>query len=295
MVLYHANGRVVKAHEDYLEQAARRDADDPSKCYIDQIDVVKQRNSNSGPLKNKSLVHIVVDAQDFSELYVCESTDLIGERIFVGKGSRLIPPKPKGLNKDILMKCSSYAEEFFTYHPDETELHLPICYPRKHASGAFDNPISGWNDFVAYYGDSNNDRITAEGRDRGKNYRYQRDKHMAYIREHEIGTYIVDWLERIEEHWKNHITSSEDQDEDVQEKDNNGKGEAPLPRIRIPERLDAKIHLYNVILQLGITSFFRQEFIDTLVLQMYKTDMDQCYLDLLELTVCRFTLAAWQS
>lgn len=43
MVLYHANGRVVKAHEDYLEQEAQKHA--TSNGYDDQAGIAKKKDA----------------------------------------------------------------------------------------------------------------------------------------------------------------------------------------------------------------------------------------------------------
>jgi hypothetical protein len=67
MVLYHANGRVVEAHEHYLEQEARKTANDKSELYIDQIDVHNQRTVS--PVNDD--VQIIIDSQKFRTLY-CE-------------------------------------------------------------------------------------------------------------------------------------------------------------------------------------------------------------------------------
>jgi hypothetical protein len=56
----------------------------------------------------------------------------------------------------------------------------------------------------------------------------------------------------------------------------------------IPEELLNKIHLYNAMLQLGLPSFIQRPLIDKLVDQMYRTNLNACELEILEITVGRF-------
>ncbi|KAF1935645.1 hypothetical protein EJ02DRAFT_428249 [Clathrospora elynae] len=58
--------------------------------------------------------------------------------------------------------------------------------------------------------------------------------------------------------------------------------------MEIPADLLEKIHLYNAMLQLGLPKFVQLPLIDTLVLQMYKTNLSACHLDTLEITIGRF-------
>tara|TARA_R110002003_G_scaffold103_9_gene8174 strand:+ start:5245 stop:6606 length:1362 start_codon:yes stop_codon:yes gene_type:complete len=269
MVLYHANGRVVKAHEDYLEREARKDSD--LNRYVDQIEVVKQKAAKEANTKDNSRVQIFVDAQEFSELYTSEHTSLVGEHLFDFDQTREGAIPKEGVDRRTLMACSSLAEDLFTYQPEQTELHLPVCYPRKHAQQI------RWTDFVEAY-ESNR---SAEGIAAGKKYFRQTDDQMAYIRGDEISTYIVPWLIAMEKH----VSGNKDT---LSTKRHTKESKELLPSINIPNSLLEKIHLYNVMLQLGIASFFQRCLIDALVLQMYRSELMQCHLDTLEMTVCRF-------
>jgi hypothetical protein len=101
---------------------------------------------------------------------------------------------------------------------------------------------------------------------------------VAYIREDESLAHIVPWLERMED-----VVRDKEDRPSVKDKD-----PRDLPQIDIPAELERKIHLYNVMLQLGIPKFFQKPLIDALVLQMYQTNLGQCHLDTLEMTIGRF-------
>jgi hypothetical protein len=255
MVLYQANGRVVKAHEDYLEQEARRNADLDKNRYTDQIEIVKKKDPSAVEIKNKQ-VSIIVDEQYYDELYYWAGT-YTGKRLSNFSVNK--KEKEDGIDRRTLMTCSSLAEEYFTFEPDATELHLPACYPRKHHTG--------WGEkqpqFLEYYKDST--ILVPE-----KRYTEGEDNQMAYIRMAEIRKYIVPWLKKME-----HLME-------------NGCPEEGPHQIKIPSNLEEKIHLYNAMLQLGIASHFQKLLIHGLLEQMYQTDLQQCHLDVLEMTVGRF-------
>jgi len=150
----HGFRRAIPSHEEALETAAQKAANLGYKRYIDQIDIVnikyrdtKKRSENSTtPQKNpkekprKSLVWIVIDTQEFRTLYtdhlhVEEKEENIADFQVQGPIKLPRPEESTRLNKKTLMKCSTLAEEFFTYNPGENELHLPVRYPRVHSDG----------------------------------------------------------------------------------------------------------------------------------------------------------------
>ncbi|KAH7082320.1 hypothetical protein FB567DRAFT_605670 [Paraphoma chrysanthemicola] len=248
MVLYHPDGRVDKAHEDYLERQAQEDA--TKNNYDDQIDVVKNKLKARMPSEEDSRVQIVVDEQHFKELYYHQDSELKPGVLppFDNIEEGTYPKDKTGLDRNTLIACSSTAEDYFAYEPDGNALHLPVCYPRKRNLRDIDNQ-------------------------------------MALIRGQEIENYLVPWLQEIERHV---LANSKDPKTRPVTKGALKELKAALPEIRIPEELLEKIHLYNVMLQLGIRSYFQRPLIDALVLHMYRTRLNQCHLDTLELTVCRF-------
>jgi hypothetical protein len=267
-----------------IEQEAQKKAN--ASRYTDQADIVKSRDSaklkgmerlkkiapSKDPevLPTEDLVYIVVDRQYFQELYYGEHTTLEGEcepfqNFNKVKASNRVPSE--GLERKALMTCSSLAGELFTFQPDERVLHLPISYPRQH--------VCGWGGevykkFTSVYGE----KVEARALDEEKRHKLQVDNQMAHLREFEVTKYIVPWLKEVEEHVKNYSSGNESND--------------PLPEIDIPEDLLGMIHLYDVMLQLGIASYFHRPLIDALVLRMYQTNLQKCHPDTLEMTVCRF-------
>jgi hypothetical protein len=239
MVLYHANGQVMKAHEGYLEQAARKKAEDPHNRYEEQIEVAKAKDPNARDARDIS-VYIVVGVQgEYRELYANEFSALMDnvlEGFVSSTASGRLPPE--GLDRRTLMRCSSLADDHFTFEPRATELHLPVTYPRHHLN---------------------------------RQYYDRKDDQMAYVREEEITAYIIPWLNEMESKLDNPAIELED-----------------LPQIGYPDLLLGKIHLYNVMLQLGIASRFQRPLVDALILQIYQTNLNECHLDTLEMTVCRF-------
>jgi hypothetical protein len=259
MVLYHSDGRVVKAHEDYLEQQAQNHINDNH--YDDQARIVRASDPKARDEK-KQRVQIRVDKQCWEELYGRFVTGKTLTGFDVGDQDPAAPPPPpippEGLDIRTLMRCSSLADEFFTFKPGETVVTLPVCYPRYHRAGAYAtvNEIH--------------------------------DIQMAYIREDEITAYIIPWLKEMESIFQKNL-------ERVKKKTKNGVPNEPeiipltqLASIGIPELLLEKIHLYNAMLQLGIATHFQRPLVDALILQMYQTNLQDCHLDTLEMTVCRF-------
>jgi hypothetical protein len=265
MVLYHANGRVVQAHEDYLEQQAQSIA---KECdYVDQINVYKQRNA----VKSTNEVQIIIKKQVYRTLY-CERA---GDSEILEKFGQTNQYKiPTTVDRRILVACSTFAQDYFTHNPEKNDLHLPVCYPEAHKRGSHSRNSESENS------DQEDDKV---------------GRQMAFIRPEEIKNYVIPWLKRMQEKFdKAGAAHSEPP-----------RGSTtPLKRTRlaqslvswsdqsvvmgIPERLVDKIHLYNAMLQLGLPKFVQLPLIDVLVLQMYRTKLEACELDALEHTIGRF-------
>jgi hypothetical protein len=263
MVLYHANGRVVKAHEDYLEREAAKDATLEDNRYEEQIHVCKRHDPNAD--QRQPQVYIVVDCQKYYTLYASDKPGTLGEEFTdfrIGRSTRIPDEDGEGIDRATLMKCSSLADDFFRYNCAADDLHLPVKYPRM--SALAEKGV----DFVESYTRLKKPEIPPFP---GLKYKERPEQHMAYIRPDEIRTYIVPWLRRME----TYFAASPDERPDV-------------TRVEIPGDLLGKIHLYNAMLQLGLPSSIQQPLIDALVAQMYKTNMGACHLDALEFTVCRF-------
>lgn len=228
----------MKAHEDYLEKEAakliKRD------LYRDQIAEAKKKDPNARGQEGIR-VRIVVDVQNYRELYNYAWWDYIVEDLEMNVATESVPIPEEGLDRRTLMRLSSFADDFFTYSPDAVELHLPVCYPNIHVS-LMNDPNGGM--------------------------KHQKDDQLAYIRLQEIEQYIVPWLQAMEGVVEESLRKT--------------------PKIEVPEDLLEKIHLYNAMLQLGIAKRFQQPLVDALVLQMYKTNLKDCHLDTLEMTVGRF-------
>jgi hypothetical protein len=286
MVLYHADGRVVRAHDAYLEQEAQKVAH--ASRYTDQADVIEKRDRGkteksveleesvdpkegvSPKAAKNDTVHIIVDAQSFRELYYGKQMNTLGEwesfqKFDKNNNSNLLPSE--GLDRKILMKCSSLVKEFFTFQSDETELH-PVSYPRHHVDSLGNGT---YDQFISAYGG----QAETRSGDLEKRYKTLVDDQMAHLHEDEVTKYIVPWLKEMEEHIKKNESSGKDLND-------------PLPEIIIPDDLLEMIHLYNCMLQLGIASHFQRPLIDALVLRMYRANLQKCHLDTLEMTVCRF-------
>jgi hypothetical protein len=79
MVLYHADGRVVKAHEDYLEREAARHATAPKIQYEDQIEVCKKHTPEAREQERRA--RIIIDRQVwYSILFTSKIMGLSGKR-----------------------------------------------------------------------------------------------------------------------------------------------------------------------------------------------------------------------
>jgi hypothetical protein len=215
----------------------------PEEKYTSQIEVVRNKSPAAREAKNIR-AHIAIDDQrQWREAYYRHPDKdkfpdgyVFGEKLdgFI-LHTKLKPLPKEGIDRRTLMKCSSFADEFFTFELEETELVLPVCYPGNTDEGMYFEP-------------------------------------MAYIRENEIIAYIIPWLKAMERILHKPKISEVEK----------------LPKIKIPARLDEKIHLYNVTLQLSIASRFTRPLVDSLILEMYQNNLSQCHLDTLEMTVCRF-------
>jgi hypothetical protein len=280
MVLYHANGRVVKKHDDYLEQEAAKYAN--ANHYEEQIEHCKRHDPKAVEMKQS--VHIIVDSQIYYTLYVDDRGGALWEEIPGFATQRSDPIPAGGLDRSTLMKCSSLADDIFRYKPDATELVLPVKYPRRHCSGA-----NTYAQFASYY------RGLMPPEDPPfphLKYEYRSDNQVAHIRADEIIDYIVPWLRKMERAFqaaederKSSPTPEETEDDPAQ----NVQYRIPKEtKMDIPPELVNKIHLYNAMLQLGLPTFVQKPVVDSLVAHMYRTNLNACELETLEMTVGRF-------
>jgi hypothetical protein len=282
MVLYHANGRVVIAHENYLEQKARKKA--LADGYVEQIHFCRHR-TNTAP--SNLPVRIIVDSQHFKTLYCwwkngdrSDWEDIEGFRQY---GDHDIMTD---IDRKTLRRCSTFADEYFRNKPEQNRLHLPVRYPWQHVWNQRNMPSK---DFQK----DNPGRVAVTN----KRHIYHADAQMAFIRPDEIERYVIPWLKKVQH------------SEAAQEKKNK-KGKAPAVScfkkrkwtsesdsmaspneplaMNIPTHLLGKIHLYNAMLQLGLPKFVQLPLIDAIVLEMYERKLSQCELDILEITIGRF-------
>jgi hypothetical protein len=124
MVLYHANGRVVKVHEDYLEREAARHATTPNIQYEDQIEVCKKHTPEAR--EQESRAYLIIVDQTWHTLYAKNFGTLWEEITDLKRRDNSDSMPEQGVDRATLMKCSTFADEYFRYHPDEVELHLPV-------------------------------------------------------------------------------------------------------------------------------------------------------------------------
>ncbi|KAF2798748.1 hypothetical protein K505DRAFT_224273, partial [Melanomma pulvis-pyrius CBS 109.77] len=150
-----------------------------------------------------------------------------------------------------LMRCSSHAEEYFTFKPGSAELELPAWLPRTHRTGA-------------------------ELKKNRKCY-FRKDWAMSYLPSDPIEQGIIPWLKDVEA-W-----------DDENEKANGHMSKRKdIPRPIIPNTLAEKIHLYNAMLHLGVPKFIQAPLTEALVKEMYQKKLNECELELLEITIGRF-------
>ncbi|KAL6709348.1 hypothetical protein ACN47E_001755 [Coniothyrium glycines] len=270
MVLYHADGKVVVAHENYLEQNAHQRAYEYR--YIDQIDIVKKARG----LASTEDVRLIIDEQSFTTLY---------KGCWEGLDFRQTEPEEIKLpvGRKTLVACSGLAAELFAYEPGQTEIHLPVRFPRKHEAGQSNLSRTAFTE--SYPG-----RVLVNGK------HYLQEAQMAFIRSDEVREYILPWLRRVQKDFEG-VPAGQSGRQTEREEGSASPSSGPntisstSPRIQslpIPTDLLWKIHLYNCALQLAIPPSLVQPLTDALILQMYQTPLSHCHLDTLEITVGRF-------
>ncbi|KAI4658745.1 uncharacterized protein J4E79_006504 [Alternaria viburni] len=270
MVLYHANGRVVEKHDQYLDDEARSLADHYR--YIDQVDVYNQKSADA----SSDNVEIIIDKQEYRTLY-CEREGY-WETIkkFRRKSSYTIPTT---VDRATLRKCSTFADDHFTYNPGAKTLHLPVRYPRQHHAAL--GELSTQDFDINYHFCVS-----------GKRLAEQPDDQMAFIRPEEINEYVIPWLQKMQKQI-NRKGDELDKEDDARSPKETRRARQPTGpdgavAMGIPVALDDKIHLYNAMLQLGLPKSVQLPLIDKIVMQMYKTKLNACHLATLEHTVGRF-------
>ncbi|KAF2713028.1 hypothetical protein K504DRAFT_516863 [Pleomassaria siparia CBS 279.74] len=102
-------------------------------------------------------------------------------------------------------------------------------------------------------------------------YRNWWDSEMAYLHPGMIEAAITPWLTEIENWWE----------------DDTEQPEESIPLLTIPDTLEDKIHLYNIMVQLAAPKFLYSELTKALVEQMDQSKLAESHLDLLEMTVGR--------
>jgi len=269
MVLYHVNGRVVKAHEDYLETEAMKDA--RTSGYRNQSSIPKKRDPNEESERKR--VYFVVRQQEWFTLYTKNYAT------FWEYMPKFDEPKSErfphdGLDRATLMRCSSHANDYFRREPDAENLEMPIEYPEKHR----------------YWGP---ELTLAEQKEGILKYVQRDDNDMAHIRPAEIRDYIVPWLQKMEKFFGSEKSGkrkakSPDNKPDQDDDTNGHYPVGDIPKVELPDALVEQIHLYNVMLQLGLPRFVQQPLIDVLVAGMYQRNLKDCELETLEMTVGRF-------
>ncbi|EAT80736.1 hypothetical protein SNOG_11692 [Parastagonospora nodorum SN15] len=96
MVLYHANGRVVKAHEDYLEKEEAKLI--KRHLYRDQIAEAKKKDPNAREQEGMR-VRIVVDEQNYQELYNFTTENFHVEDLGMNVATASDPIPEEGLDR----------------------------------------------------------------------------------------------------------------------------------------------------------------------------------------------------
>ncbi|EOA90067.1 uncharacterized protein SETTUDRAFT_102576 [Exserohilum turcica Et28A] len=104
------------------------------------------------------------------------------------------------------------------------------------------------------------------------------DDQMAFIRAKEIEEYVLPWLDKVKK-WRTA--------ENKQHRELLANPGGPIA-MDIPTPLLDKIHLYNVMLQLGLPRFIQRPLVEALISQLNRTRLSACHLDTLEITVGRF-------
>ncbi|KAF2125902.1 hypothetical protein P153DRAFT_389349 [Dothidotthia symphoricarpi CBS 119687] len=262
MVLYDEKGRVIKAHEEYLEQLAKKHADYIDCLYLDQIAVCNAHDADAGAQKTQCF--ITIQPQKFGRLYTRYGHVKEDIKHFRTKTPITIPDE--GLDRRTLMRCSTTADEFFRYNPTATQLCLPVRYPRLHLHSVYHGK-KGLSEFTRDY---------PEQIEPGKKYVHQYDSQVSFLRADEITAYVIPWLRAMQKVLDNKI------DKNINIRPEN------LPIITPPDSLLEKIHLYNASLHLGLPSFVQKPLTTALIAQMHKTKLRACHLETLEITIARF-------
>ncbi|KAH9861249.1 hypothetical protein IAQ61_010986 [Plenodomus lingam] len=275
MVLYHSNGRVVIAHENYLEQEAHKVA--TKKRYEDQIDIYNKRNQ---PASTENIV-IVIEKQNFRTLYN-QTYQTNSEYAWEWLPHQNSTEERILVNRAALIRGSTLAEEHFRYNPTSRELILPVSWPRIHITDQErSSDVKLESEFPG--------RIVVGGKSHVKIL----DPQMAYIRSDEIKSHIVPWLKKLANLMKRRNEGKETKiagrrtTRETEDAFMNPLNANNL-HMPIPDNILDKIHLYNAMLQLGLPKFVQRPLIDALILQMYKTPLNRCHLETLEITVGRF-------
>ncbi|KAF1843126.1 uncharacterized protein K460DRAFT_356894 [Cucurbitaria berberidis CBS 394.84] len=264
MVLYHTSGRVVLAHEIYLEEQAQIEAGDGKGRYTDPIDRLKILDTEVTNPRER--VFIVVDTQQFQTLYSYRDPTASKEILsqFSNETSKRFPPE--GIDKATFMSCSTLADDVFRCEPTVRTVTVPATYPRQYTY------YHSWNYF-------NSCKEYKPLLVKGKKYIKGLDHQMAYIRRDEIEAHLIPWFNRMEE-----IVRNKEQPENLRKPIR----QSDLPIIEPSTELLVNIHLYNAMLQFGLPRFVQRDVIDALVFQMYQTKLNACHLETLEITVGRF-------
>jgi len=237
MVLYHANGRVVEQHDQYLDDEARNLANHYR--YIEQIDICNQKTADP----STDNVEIIIDEQEYRTLY-CEREGY-WETIkkFRRKTAYHIPTT---VDRATLRKCSTFADDHFTYNPGAKTLHLPVRYPRQHHAALGELSTHDFN--INYHFCVN-----------GKRLAEQPDDQMAFIRPEEINVYVIPWLQKVQGQINRKGGELDEEDDARPPKETRRARQPTGPDVAItmgiPDALDEKIHLYNAMLQLGLPKF----------------------------------------
>lgn len=310
-MVYNASGRVEIAYEEYLEQEAKKASEQAYGQYLDQIEVCKQR---AGP-KSTNDVQIIIDTQHFRTLY-CEARDGWGSDFewITGFEQDETTTISRRVCRETLILCSSTARDHFTYNPGDDQLHLPVVYPRAHrqppvkeqpktkskAKPTIKTKKQPARKAKNASGSQPEDQSENNSEDQPENQAEKElDDQMAFIRAKEIEEYVLPWLDKVKVYMDSRNKESHGSDvdhpgakkwrtaENKQHRELLANPGGPIA-MDIPTPLLDKIHLYNVMLQLGLPRFIQRPLVEALISQLNRTRLSACHLDTLEITVGRF-------
>lgn len=217
-------------------------------------------------------VRIIVEKQCLEELFPeVWKPDALASKFRVDTPVILPPKEEPGLDKNVLMKCSVYALDFFTVLPHKVtrnRLPLPLRYP--------ENPE-------------------------------ELPTHISYVKPQIVQVYIISWLRKMTDKLKemegtrkdktpvglsgleldqrfkvSKAGTSTEKDETITD----------LPKIDIPDKIGDKINLYNAMQHLSIRHYFQRPLIESLCKDIYCYKLSEIDLELLEVTVGRFNSRA---